>query len=213
MLELGNLDELMFGGPQALPRKRGRVGVQLDCEIVRSIGEDDLDALSQLPATLVTPEQRLKSVTYQHHQLAQMLARGSAEAEVSLITGYSLAYISRIKNDPQFRELLQHYGAKAEAVYVDVLDRMKGVGLTALSKLSERLEEDDTAFSNRELMELTDLTLAKPLARSANFGPSAGPGGSGVSVSVSFVSAPAAGAFGPGASPMIDAVANKEFDK
>ena len=211
MLELGNLDELMFGGPQSLPRKRGRAGAQLDCEIVRPIGEDDLDALSQLPATLVTPEQRLKSVTYQHHQLAQMLARGSAEGEVSLITGYSLAYISRIKNDPQFRELLQHYGAKAEAVYVDVLDRMKGVGLTALGKLSERLEEDDSAFSNRELMELTDLTLAKPLARSANFGPSGAVGG--VAVSVSFVSAGGPSAFGQGASPMIDAVAIRESDK
>lgn len=210
MLELGNLDELMFGGPQALPRKRGRVGAQLDCEIVRPVVEADLEALAQLPVTLVTPEQRLKSVTYQHHQLAQLLARGSAESEVSLITGYSLAYISRIKNDPQFRELLQHYGAKAEAVYVDVLDRMKGVGLTALGKLSERLEEDDSAFSNRELMELTDLTLAKPLARAAGFGAGIQNGNGGVNVSVSFVAAQPGLSAGPGASPMIDAVAIKE---
>jgi len=207
MLELGNLDELMFGGPQALPRKRGRVGAQLDCEVVRPVAEADLEALSQLPATVITPEQRLKSVTYQHHQLAQLLARGSAESEVSLITGYSLAYISRIKNDPQFRELLQHYSLKTEAVYVDVLERMKGVGLTALSKLSERLEDDDTAFSNRELMELTDLTLAKPLARTANFGPGGAAGSGGVSVSVSFVAA------GGTSGPMIDAVVNRESGK
>jgi hypothetical protein len=203
-----DLDEMMFGG--ALPRKRGRVGAQLDCEIVRPVGEEDLEALAALPVAVITPEQRLKSVTYQHHQLAQYLARGASESEVSLVTGYSPAYISRIKNDPQFRELLQHYGQKSEAIYVDALERMKGVGLTALSKLSERLEEDDSAFSNRELMELTDLTLAKPLARSASFGPQGAAGG-GVSVSVSFVSA---GTPGPGAAgPVIDAVAVRESDK
>jgi hypothetical protein len=133
-----------------------------------------------------------------HHQLAQLLARGAAATEASLITGYSISRISILKSDPTFAELLASYQVNRELVFADTLERMRILGLSTLDELQDRLEADPARWSNRELMEMAELMLVKPriagpMGQSSALGGST-PGtgqGSAVTVNVKFVSAEA----------------------
>ena len=165
----------------------------LEIEIVRGLTEQDL-ALIQSGEALGSEPPKLATLRHNHHLLAQTLAKGVKETEASLITGYSLSRISILKSDPAFKELLAGYASLHEEKFVEVLDRMKALGLSTLDEIQERLESDPGKFSNRELFELTELMLAKGRNLSAPMGGSAlGPGG--VTLNVKFVSA----------SPQIDA--------
>ncbi len=156
-------------------------------EVARELTVEDLPGLSQASAT---PAQRLLQIRHAHHNLARLVAQGLEGAEVSLITGYSQAYISNIQNDPAFAELLQYYATQREQVFVNVLERMKVLGVSTLEELQQRLEQEPGKFSNRELMELAETTLVKPqLAGAKGQGVAAGPG-VGVNIEVKFVGAP-----------------------
>lgn len=153
-------------------------------EVLRALEPGDLQALSEAVAA---PAQRLLQIRQPHHALARLLCEGRDQVEVSLITGYSPAYISSIQNDPAFAELMGYYGTQREQVFIDTLERLKSLGLTSAQELARRLEEAPEKFSNREIMELTELALVKPVA-AANTGKGQGAGaGAGVSIQVSFV--------------------------
>lgn len=171
----------------------------LSVEVVRSLGPADIPALrvrgEVQKSTL--PAQSLASLRYGHHSLAKALAEGKAQVEASLLTGYSQAYISSLKNDPAFKELLAYYASQREAIFVDTLERMKTLGIMALEELQERLSNEPAKFSNREAMEMAELMLLKPLtAKGASAGQGPSPGG-GVSVTVNFVQT-------EGAKPVLD---------
>ena len=165
-------------------RKRG---APCSVEIIRALAEDDLPVLAAPTSTGLGPSVLL-SVTHAHHQLAQLLARGTPATEAALITGYSPAYISKIRGDRCFAELLVHYGEEREAVFVDVLERMRVLGLSSLDELQARLAEEPEEWSRRELMELAELMLVK--SRQAGGG-AEGRGTAAVSVNVKFVTAQA----------------------
>jgi len=118
----------------------------------------------------------ISSIKHSHHQLAQALAQGRSAIEASLLTGYSQSRISVLQNDPTFCDLLAYYTTQREAIFVNVLERMKVLGLSTLDELTRRLEESGERFSARELMELAKLTLVEGRA---------GPGGPGASASAS----------------------------
>jgi hypothetical protein len=106
------------------------------------------------------------------------------------LTGYTPAYVSVLKDDPSFQELVAHYAMQEELHHVDVLERMKMLGLHTLDTLQERLETEPDAFSNRELMEQAELMLVKPLVATRGGilpGVAAGPSSNGVTVSVNFI--------------------------
>lgn len=160
----------------------------LSIEVVRELTEEDLPGLLS-PPQVSTPAISLVKLHHSHHQLAQLIARGVEGAEVSLITGYSITYISRLKNeDPAFGELVAHYASEREAVFVDVLERMRSLGLSTLDELQERLAEAPELWSRRELMELAELVLLKPGQGRVGQGASGAPLAS-VSVNVKFVTA------------------------
>ena len=77
------------------------------------------------------------------------------------------------------------YTTERKAIFVDVLERMKTLGLASMEEIQSRLSDTPEKFSTRELMELTKMLLEP------NVG--AGKGGAGasggVSVNVSFVTA------------------------
>lgn len=180
-----DLSELV---PSAIGGKR-RPAPPLQVEVVRSLGPDDLELIINPPAVNV-PAPSLLHVRYVHHQLAMYLAKGVRAEEISLITGYTPATISRLKNDPAFKQLLAHYNDQSELAFVDVLERMKTLGLSTLDELQRRLEEEPEGFAKRELMEMFELMLVK--GRGVPGGQSAGQGtgaGAGVTVNVKFVSA------------------------
>ena len=120
-----------------------------------------------------------------HHRLAQLIATGTAPEKISAITGYSPSYISSLQGDPTFGELLAYYGANAELIFIDVMERMKTLGLASLEILQERIDSEPDTWTKRELMELSELMLVKPrlataLAQGASSRPAA-------NISISFV--------------------------
>lgn len=154
--DLQLLDEVSF--PDARGGRKRSEPVQI--AIARPLTEADLETLAARSAA--PTGQRLSRIRHSHHLLAQCIARGSTQAEASAITGYDPAYISALKGDPAFDELLAHYAGVAGDLFVDVLERMKALGLSTVDEISHRLETDADAFSNRELMELAELMLVKP---------------------------------------------------
>jgi len=151
------LDEVSF--PDARGGRRPS-GPPVQIAIARPLTQDDLATLASRQAP---PQgQRLARIRHSHHLLAQCLARGSTQAEASAITGYDPAYISALRGDPAFEELLQHYAGIAGELFVDVMERMKALGLSTIDEITHRFESDPDAFSNRELMELAELMLIKP---------------------------------------------------
>ena len=150
---------------------------------------EDLPLLSQ---TLPAQRANLTQIKHSHHQLARLIAEGTDQSECSLITGYSPSYITVLKSDTTFNELISYYASQREQVFVDTIERMRTLGLNTLEELQSRLETDPTAFSNRELMEQAELMLVKPIvATRGHIGSTAsGPGNAaagGVQVNVNFV--------------------------
>jgi hypothetical protein len=155
-------------------------------EVIRPLKvPDDLPLLENpVPA----PKQTLLQIRHTHHQLAQLIAQGTEQTECALITGYAPSYISVLKGDPSFNELISYYAAQQEVKFVDVIDRMRSLGLSTLEELQSRLELEPQSYSHRELMELAELTLVKPMAatRSRLLAEGSTSNG-GVSVQVNFV--------------------------
>lgn len=132
--------------------------------VARPLGIADIDEILDQDNVIPAAPTGLKKITHAHHNLAQLLAKGEDDQIVSLITGYQHAYICKIKSDPAFRELLAYYERQTQQVFVDVLERMRSLGLSTIDELQERLAEQPEKFSNRELMEMTKLLLVDPLS-------------------------------------------------
>lgn len=148
------------------PARGRRPREDLEFIIVRGLTEDDMAELAT-PSPLGSSPIPIQALRASHHQLAQLIAQGRPDTEVSLITGYSQSRISILKKDPSFAELLAGYKGVRERVFVDTLERMKILGLSTLDELQERLETDPERWTNRELLEMADLLLVKPRAAEA----------------------------------------------
>ncbi len=111
--------------------------------------------------------------------------------EASLATGFSPSRISVLQGDPTFRELMAHYGEQRELAFVDVMERMKALGLTTMEEIQHRLEENPGEFTIGQLMDMTELMLVKgraaPGSRQAGGGP--GTGASLPAINIKFVTA------------------------
>lgn len=169
-----------------LKPRRGRPAPELWIEIIGAISETDLATLNS-PDSLGSQPIPIKALRASHHNLAQMLARGMPDTEVSLITGYSPSRISILKKDPSFAEILAGYREIREHVFVDTLERMKVLGLSTLDELQERLETEPDKWTNRELMEMAELLLVKPRTMGTQTGVGGSGSAPGVTVQVQFV--------------------------
>ena len=103
-----------------------------------------------------------------HHELARMLAIGYKDVDVSRITGYSQSRICILKTDPMFKELLAHYGAERDSIVTDVGARLRGLSLTAMETLQERIEDDPDSVSINDLRRLAEMGLDR-----TGYGPTA----------------------------------------
>jgi len=156
-------------------------------EVIRALTPEDIPLLN---TTLPASRASLVQIRHTHHQLARLLAEGRSNTDASRLTGYSPTYVSILKDDPSFQELVAHYAMQEEMHHVDVLERMKLLGLSTLDTLQERLEDDPASFSNRELMEQAELMLVKPMVATRGGilpGVAAGPASNGVSINVNFI--------------------------
>lgn len=179
------LGEVLLGSARGGKKPRSPLFVS----VLRSLGPEDVPALLSAPE-VAAPRPTLSAIRHSHHQLARLIASGMPQVQIGLTLGYSQTYISNIKHDPAFTELVEHYAANREQIFVDVLERMKILGMNTLEELQNRLETEPEGWTKRELMELAKLTIVDPMVRGAagGFAGSAGNGGA-VNIEVKFVSA------------------------
>jgi hypothetical protein len=192
------LSEVSFSANKGRPAKAPPIVV------VRPLTPEDLPFLTDpdlLPVPQALPTR--KSLRYSHHRAAQLLAQGQTRYEVSLVTGYTPDYITSLQSDPAFKGLLAYYAGEREKIFLDTVERMRQVGITALEELQTRLEEEPEKWSRQDLMLMTKLLLTDPMKVGANGG-AGGPSGPAVDITVNFVS-PKAEQGGP----IIDGVVEK----
>ncbi len=115
-----------------------------------------------------------------HHRLAQLCSMGYADAEIARQTGYQLTYVSTLRTmNPAFKELIAHYGLEEELRLASVRERQLQVGTLALEELADRLsdEEQVSVLTTRELLEVHDSMITKPVAAErGGIGPVGGAG-------------------------------------
>jgi len=165
-----------YGGasPQAEP---------LEVELARQIGDADLSLLGALEESSESPVASgsglpvasgggLRRLRDSHHQLARLLARGVSNIEASSVTGYSASYISLLKKDPSFEELVAFYRSNEELAQADVTFRLTALNLGFIGELQDRLEFHAEGMSNSFVLEavkvLSDRTGHAPMAKSLN---------------------------------------------
>lgn len=130
---------------------------------LREIGEEDKEELL-LPEPKGSENPPIRKMRDTHHALARLLAEGRKGVEAAGILGLSQSWVSILKNDPAFQELLSYYRSQKEAIYLDVHARMARLGLDAVSEIHERLLTDPENFELKELLAIVELTADRSFA-------------------------------------------------
>lgn len=152
-------------------KTKGRKLSALELEILGPIAPQDLIAREEggLPTSEAPTIAKLRGI---HHEIAQLLAQGLSETEVSAITSYSLSRISILKRDPSFKDLVAFYQKQKTEQFVDVQKRLATLSLDAIGEIQERLAEKPDSISTSQLIELSKVTLDRagysPVAKSQN---------------------------------------------
>ena len=152
-------------------KTKGRKLSALELEILGPIEPQDLIAREEggLPTSEAPTIATLRGI---HHEIAQLLAQGLSETEVSAITSYSLSRISILKRDPSFKDLVAFYQKQKTEQFVDVQKRLATLSLDAIGEIQERLAEKPDSISTSQLIELSKVTLDRagysPVAKSQN---------------------------------------------
>lgn len=115
-----------------------------------------------LPVEEPTDLQRLRE---RHHSVARLIAKGMQQSLVARITGYSQSYLSTLLNSPAMIELVEMYRIQNGAAAEVIAERLKTVGLKAIDKIEDKLEQEDAS-----IFELT--AIAKLGLDRAGHGPS-----------------------------------------
>lgn len=137
------------------PRTRGRRALRVEAEILGPISPADL-ALLDAPRASEPP--KIARLHDRHHALARALASGMRPYEASAITGYDPSRISILQRDPSFQDLVEDYRVKNDAAQASFVERASLVAVTALSRLADRLEDDEDPMSDSTLIEVVKLT-------------------------------------------------------
>lgn len=148
-----------------IPPARGKRPAATECGYLRDLNDEDI-VLLQAGYTLNSQTPAIKKLRTAHHELARLLASGVRPVEASAITGYSQSRISILCNDPAFKNLLSFYNDERKDVNIEVMKRIRSVGLDAIEEIKDRLEESPEDFTNEELRKLAETALDR-----SGFGP------------------------------------------
>lgn len=114
----------------------------------------------------------IQTIRHTHHRLAQYLSMGMDETKASVLCNYSPAYVSRIKHDPAFAELLAYYAKNVEGEFTDFVSAAKDLSIDLLGRLREILDTEPeklTASTTIEAIKmLADRTGNAPVNRSVS---------------------------------------------
>lgn len=132
-------------------------------ELQRTLAPEDLAMLALEPVKQPT----LKKIRDSHHALARTLASGISNTDAARITGFDPGYISIMKADPAFQELLTFYEEHDEVQQADLRERMTLIALDVSAEIRDRIHNDPESFSHSEMRQ-----LLTNLADRVGFGPS-----------------------------------------
>ena len=104
-------------------------------EVQRPLQPEDLAMLALEP----TKQPSIKKIRDSHHALARTLASGISNIDASRITGFDQTYISIMKADPAFQELLSFYEEHDEVKQADLRERMTLIALDVSAEIRDRL--------------------------------------------------------------------------
>ena len=172
------------------PPGKGRRPAPIFYNVTRHLNEADIADLWDHQRDNTGP--KIKTLRYNHHVLAKAVAAGKSGIECGNLTGMAPTYISILKNDPAFQELVSFYADEMNELYVDVHQRMATLGTSILEELTERFEADPDKFTKRELLDMFT-AMADRSIPTAKGGPApqqaivAGPNG-GLALQINFVS-------------------------
>jgi hypothetical protein len=142
------------------PPARGRKPASIHATVTRELEDADVQKLHDMNfGDLGSRASPLKKLKHSHHNLARLVADGVREEEISAVTGYSSSYISSIKHDPAFLQLVAYYTEQKGQVYLDVHQRLSTLSLDAVDELQSRMAEQPEVFQNRELKEIAEMGL------------------------------------------------------
>lgn len=132
------------------------------CTIEGILEESDLRelALSGLTENSLVEEDDpadLKRIKEKHHSVARMIAGGLQQKMVSQLCGYSETYLSVLLNNPAMRELVELYRIQNGAGANLITEKLRTVGLKALEKLDQAIEENK--LNKQELLSAAKLGL------------------------------------------------------
>src|SRR5215471_4682827 len=134
-------------------------------EVERPLEPEDIAMLALEPAPTKAPA--LKRIRDSHHALARIVASGVSNVEASNITGFDSTYISILKGDPTFNELLAFYKENEATIQAELRDRMVTMALDVGQELRDRV------LHTPESIEFNDLrNLFKDLADRTGHGSS-----------------------------------------
>lgn len=85
----------------------------------------------------------VKRLSNRHHALAQALASGKTNWEAGLIAGYDETYVSILKADPTFANLVTFYTEKNARTDEDLADLNRAAAKELYHELLDRLEDPE----------------------------------------------------------------------
>jgi len=135
-------------------RTRGRAAKVIEAAYVRDLEPSDLVLIGTEKGSTASP---LKRLAERHHALARNIAAGMRPGEAGIIAGYSGSRVSILLADTAFKELVNFYKDQVDVQYRGLHERLSGLALDAAEELAERLEEDPTAISVGQLLEITKM--------------------------------------------------------
>lgn len=134
---------------------RGANAVKQPVEVndIRVLSRADLAVLAQ-----PRPSQSLQALRDTHHHMARAVASGLSNIEIAENCGRSINYVSILRNDPAFAELVAHYRAILTAEWKETADPvvtfMRNNALKAQAMISDKL---DHAAEQGEFLPTRDL--------------------------------------------------------
>ena len=141
--------------------RRGRKARHDPAIISRELTEDDLLRMAEGGGAEEQPQ--LQQLRQSHHELARVICTGVTDLEASSITGYSPNRISILKNDPSFKELLNHYASIKETAFeqaqIDIAQRLRSIGIDTLEVLHEKIINEPEKIDVKTLGIIAELTL------------------------------------------------------
>lgn len=108
------------------------------------------DTMGVKPPDLVT-------IRHTHHKLAQLLAVGTDEIIAAKLCNYTPTYVSILKSDPAFAELLAYYHQNVVDEFADFVAAAKGLSMDLLMEMQTRLNTDPSKFTITQMKELVQM--------------------------------------------------------